>query len=203
MRLFSKKAPAQEEELEQFALALHELRLQSRQAVLKMHAETRDLYNICRQAVREKRALRETEPVLSIVQGRRRFQYIPRTPIEKVGIYDLIEKAKEALQTYKDSLLDIQARVLPAKPDEWYPRKYKKTYEAWVLQLNNILKYIDTATLALQAPAPLRHTPGQRNDKLTIFIGALNQVALLAHEKTIPEDLVKTEGAVQNDRVRK
>lgn len=83
----------------------------------------------------------------------------------------------------------MQAEILALKPASWYPKKYKKVHDSWVSYFESILQFLDTAIGALQSPEPLKHDPRHGNDRLNIFVWALNSVAMFSQEVFIPADL--------------
>lgn len=194
MGFFSRKLTStQEAELEDFSRTLHTVRQQCEQAFSEMLNNTKDLVAICDQALKEDRDLAPAEFLLDLaIVGfgiRKAVHHSCRVPEQTVDMTRLIEGNKEALNTYSSFLRDMQAEVLALKPASWYPKKYKKVHDSWVSYFESILQFLDTAIGALQSPEPLKHDPRHGNDRLNIFVWALNSIAMFSQEVFIPADL--------------
>jgi hypothetical protein len=191
---FSRKLTStQEAELEDFSRTLQTLRQQCEEAFTKMLNNTKDLVAICDQALKEDRDLAPAEFLLdSTVVGfgiRKTAHHTHRVPEQTVDTTRLIESNKEALNRYSSFLRDTQGKVLALKPASWYPKKYKKVHDSWVLYFESILQFLDTAIGALQPPERLKHDPRRGNDRLNVFVWALNSIAMFSQEAFLPADL--------------
>lgn len=190
MGLFSKKlTPQQELEIQEFSNTLYKVRQECEEALYNMVSETKDLYHICRQALREDRDLKSNEYLLDVVGNYRYPNYVPKVPEETIDISTLIEKAKESIQVYGDFLAHTQTKALSLRPANWYPKKYKKVYDSWASYFNLRRQHLEMATHALQPPDPLKHDPRHGNDKLNEFVYALNTIAMFSQEIYMPKDL--------------
>lgn len=183
MGFFSKRLTStQEGELEEFSRTLEIVRQQCEEAFSQMLNNTKDLVAICDQALKEDRNLAPAEFMLdSTVVGagiRKTVYHTRRVPEQTVDTAKLIEGNKEALNTYSSFLRDMQGKLLSRKPASWYPKKYKKVHDSWVSYFDTILKFLDTAIGALQPPEPLKHDPRHGNDRLNVFVWALNSIAM-------------------------
>jgi len=194
MGLFSKKlTSAQQAELQEFGRTFQMVRQQSEQAFRKMLDGTKDLVAICDQAQLEDRNLEPSEFLLdSTVTGigiRKAVHHTRRVVEHPVDTTSLIESSKEALEIYSNFLRDTQAKVLSLRPADWYPKKYKKVHDSWVLYFEGRLQYLDYAFGALQPPEPLKRDPRHGNNKLGVFVWALNSIAMFSKEIFLPKDL--------------
>jgi hypothetical protein len=176
---FSKKLTStQKAEVQEFASTLRTVRQQCEQALLDMESKTVDLSRICGQALEEDRDLGKTEYLLDAVgHSILRPHYVHRVPEETADTGALIEKAKEAIQVFRDSQTDMQTRILSHKPASWYPKKYRKAHDSLAFYFESSLRHVTIATGALQPPQPLKHDPRHGNDKLNLFTYALSSNA--------------------------
>lgn len=190
MGLFSKKLTStQEAELQEMARTLHTVREQYERALIDMHSEIKDLYSICRQALKEGRELGESEYLLDAVGDYRHPDHLRRIPEERVDANTLIENAKEAIRIFIDSLTDLRAKILSIKPADWYPKKYRKAHDSWDSYFKSILQFTGTAADMLKSPEPLKNDPEHGNSKLNVFAYSLNTIAMLSQELFLPKDL--------------
>ena len=194
MGLFSRRLTStQEGELEEFSRTLEIVRQQYEEAFSQMLNNTKDLVTICNQALKEDRNLAPAEFMLdSTVVGfgmRKTVHHTRRVPEQTVDTARLIGDNKEALNTYSSFLRDMQGKLLSRKPASWYPKKYKKVHDSWVSCLETISQFLDTAIGALQPPVPLKHDPRHGNDRLNVFVWALNSIAMFSKKMFLPADL--------------
>lgn len=193
MGLFLKKLSyTQKAELGEYSRTLHILHQQCEQAFSNMLNGTKDLMAICDQTLQEDRDLGPSEFLIESAIGfgiRKTVQHVRRVPETTIDITSLIEGSKEALDTYSSFLRDMHAKALSLKPANWYPKKYKKVYDSWDSYFKLRLQFLETAIGVLQPPEPLKHDPRHGNDKLNLFVYALNSIAMFSRETFLPKDL--------------
>lgn len=85
-----------------------------------------------------------------------------------------LEDARSALTAYGTKLLDAQETLYRYAPSEWHPRHFRKRYYEWDDRLTIQMKFLLTATKALEHPT-LRNEPGNRRPNM--FASGLNMVA--------------------------
>ena len=192
--LFSRElSPAQEGELGDFSRALEIMRQQCEDAFSQMLNNTKDLVAVCDQALKEDRNLAPAEFMLdSTVIGSgisKAVHHTRRIPEQTVDTARLIEHNKEMLNTYSSFLNDTQGKLLSRKPASWYPKKYKKVHDSWVSYFETMLQLVNTAIGALQPPEQLKHDPKHGNDRLNVFVWALNSIAMFSQKMFLPADL--------------
>ena len=85
-----------------------------------------------------------------------------------------LEDARSALTAYGTKLLDAQETLYRYAPSEWHPRHFRKSYYEWDDRLTIQIKFLRTATDALEHPT-LRNEPENRRPNM--FASGLNMVA--------------------------
>lgn len=197
MGFFSKKLTSgQEKELAEFSKTLASIQHEYDAATRALVTNTEDLYGICRLALQENRDLSAKEYLTEFAGDYRHPRWsvsvsANEKPLEPIDTASLIGVAGDAIQKYNEDMTRLQGQISSIQIASWYPKKYKKAYDSWALQLKGTLQSLGKAIRGLKQPEPLKHDPEHSNDKLNLFVAGLNDIAMFRHMlgTILPTDL--------------